>query len=84
MTNIIQKYTTKMATEQAKFIDESIKKLVPSWKLKILLKFNYTWLQKLLNVKIEIIHEELIADFGKRITVISGEKYLSRKFNFKI
>lgn len=86
MTNPLYEATEKFAKEESKFIDDAIKELVPMWKLNLLLKVNTTFLRKLLKVNIEIIKEELIADFGWRIIVKNNNtnKYIARKFILKI
>lgn len=86
MKNPLYEITEKFAREESKWIDEAIKELVPMWKLNLLLKVNTTFLRKLLGVDIKIVKEELIADFGWRITVHNDitKKYIARKFVMKI
>lgn len=76
--NPIQEATERIAIERAKFIDDTINRNVPSWKLNLLKKFNYTWLKKVIRADIEIITQALIADFGNETIILLNGKVIGR------
>ena len=83
MKDILQQITENISTERAKWLDSVIKKAIPKWKLKILLRYNHWIVRKWLGINLEIITEELIADFGTRYVVkLNGKLIAERKFIF--
>ena len=74
MKNIVDNYVEKMANDIAKWTDDTIKENVPEWKLNFLMKLNHPLLRKFLRVDIEIISEDLIAEFGiQKIIKLNGK-----------
>lgn len=80
-------YTTsaKFAAEQSKWIDETIFNALPEWKMKLIKRYKSRFIAWLLGVNVEIIHEELIANFGKRIIIkLNGKVIGVRSIKFSL
>ncbi len=81
MKNILQEIAENIATERAQWLESVIKNAIPRWKINILLKYNHWIVRKLLWADLEIITEELIADFGTKFIVkLNGKVIANRKF----
>lgn len=78
-TNILYNYSEKIGTERARWIDDQILKVIPEWKRKIILKTKSKLLARLLNVKVEIEHWDLIADFGTETVIKLNNKVIARR-----
>lgn len=68
--------------ERARWIDSTIEKALPEWKLKIMRKYPYPILARLLLINIEIKNIKLIADFGTRVEIKLNGKLIGKR-NFK-
>lgn len=85
MRNPLQKYLVKMAIKEGRWIDKTIKKNVPEWKLRLLKRFNKKLMRKFLNVNLEFSHQDLITDFGHTTSIrlngkVIGEMEIRLKF----
>lgn len=81
MDKILQEIAEHKATERAQWLDSVIHKAIPQWKINLLLKWNHRLLRKLLNADLEIIAQELIADFGIQYYIkLNGKVIAERKF----
>ena len=73
----------KLANEKSKWIDQTILNSIPVWKASLLKKYPSKFLATILRVNIEIIYEELIGNFGRRIIIKNNGKIIdSRMFKF--
>lgn len=76
-THILNKTVEKIARERADWIDSTIQSHLPKWKVWLLKK--YPFLKSFLAVNIEIINEELIADFGTRVWIKLNGKVIGKR-----
>lgn len=83
--DIVAETVEKIALERAAWIDSLIASSVPSWKLSLLKKFNHPLLRKIIGADIEIITENLIADFGNQTIIkLNGKVIGKMKYNLKL
>lgn len=75
MNNLVE----KMANERALWIDTTIKKAVPEWKLNLLKRINHPLIRKVIGVDIEIINETLIVDFGTQVIIKLNNKIIGQR-----
>lgn len=80
--NLLEKKAGASMRERARWIDSIIEKALPEWKLKIMRKYPYPILAKLLLINIEIKNVQLIANFGTRVEIKLNGKLIGKR-NFK-
>lgn len=77
----LSKAMRKRALKRASWVDNVVMQAIPTWKLFILRRYPDKFVQKLLMVNIEIVHKQLIANFGTQISIyLNGNLIGSRKF----
>lgn len=81
-SNILEKYAGAAMKERARWIDSTIEKALPEWKLKIMRKYPYPILARLLLINIEIENVKLIANFGTRVEIKLNGKLIGKR-NFE-
>lgn len=79
MDKIMNNLVEKMANERALWIDTTIKKAVPEWKLNLLKRINHPLIRKVIGVDIEIINETLIVDFGTQVIIKLNNKIIGQR-----
>lgn len=77
--SFIDDHVERIARKRAWWIDTTIRENIPSWKWGCLKMFPNLWIALILNIDIEIICEELIADFGQRIIIKLNGKMIGTK-----
>lgn len=76
---ILNKKVEEVARERSEWIESVITENIPGWKIWLVKRFPF--LKNFLQIKVEIINEELIADFGMRVWIkLNGEVIGQRKF----
>lgn len=78
-TYILNKSVEQIAKERSEWIDSTIAMWIPAWRMKLLKKFPSKLLFKILVGDLEIINEELIANFGTRVWIKLNGKVIGRR-----
>lgn len=69
----------QLGLERARWIDKTIEKNIPKWKADILLKYPHRILARILNINIDIINQQLIADFGTQVIIKLNNKVIGKR-----
>lgn len=79
MSNILARKAEEAMIKRAEWVDGTIAKALPKWKLKLLNKYPNPILAKLLFINIEIINQELVGNFGTQVRIKLNGKLIGKR-----